>query len=364
MTQLDQPKVPPKLVRQPFGQLPDGTLSEMVALRGDNGFEVRVITYGAAIQSLLVPDREGRLADVVLGRDDLAGYVAERCFLGATIGRYANRIANGRFELGGRAFQLPTNDGPNSLHGGSSGFDRRNWTVTALGEHPAPFVTLSYLSADGEEGYPGALQTSVTYSISGAMEFSVAFAAITDAPTMINLTNHSFFNLGGVDAESGILDHQLTIPADSYLPVSAEGIPLGAPSPVEGTPFDFRTPHPIGARLDDADPQIQIRPGYDHNYCLRGGTVAEPRLAARLEDPRSGRALELWTNQPGLQFYSGNLLDGSVTGKFGRVHRKYDALCLEPQTYPDAPNHPDYPSARLDPGQTYRHLCRYRFSAS
>src|ERR1700730_13676776 len=211
----------PKVVRGSFGHLPDGVASEMVTLRGDNGFEVRIITYGAALQAIFTPDRAGHLADVVLGRDDLEGYVAVRRFLGATIGRYANRIANGSFELDGHLFQLPTNDGANALHGGLAGFDRNRWTITAMGENPAPFVTLCYVSADGEEGYPGTLKTEITYRISGGSELALEFSAVTDTPTIVNLTNHSFFNLAGVESGSGILDHLLTIAADSYLPVSA-----------------------------------------------------------------------------------------------------------------------------------------------
>jgi aldose 1-epimerase len=352
-----------KLVRENFGQLADGTAVEMVRLSGDNGFEVRVISFGAALQSILVPDRAGHLADVVLGREDLEGYIAVRRFLGATIGRYANRIANGQFELDGKRFQLPTNDGANALHGGLSGFDRKAWSITAIGESPAPFVTLSYVSANGEEGYPGTLKTDITYSISGGMELSVAYSAVTERPTVVNLTNHSFFNLAGVETGGGILDHRLMIAADHYLPVGAAGIPLGAPAKVEGTPFDFRETHRVGARLGEADQQLRIRQGYDHNFCLRGGIVREPRLAARVEDPMSGRAMELWTDQPGVQFYSGNFLDGSVIGKYGRAHCQFDALCVEPQRYPDTPNHQDYPSARLDPGQTYRHTSLYRFFA-
>jgi aldose 1-epimerase len=364
MAKLD-PSQTPKVTREAFGQLPDGSAVEMVRLHGDNGFEVRLITYGAALQAILAPDRAGQVADVVLGRDDLAGYVALRRFLGATVGRFANRVAGGRFELDGNHFQLPANDGANALHGGLDGFDRKNWSITAIGEKPAPFVTLSYVSPDGEEGYPGKLATSLTYSISGGMELSVAFSAVTDKPTIINLTNHSFFNLAGVEASGGgILDHRLTIAADQYLPVRVDGIPLDAPSPVETTPFDFRKVHRVGVRLHDAVEQIQIRQGYDHCYCLRGGAVDEPRFAARVEDPKSGRAFELWTNQPGVQFYSGNFLNGTVTGKYGRIYRQYDALCLEPQVYPDTPNRPDFPSARLDPGQTYRHISLYRFSAT
>jgi aldose 1-epimerase len=352
----------PKAVRTIFGQLPDGTDIEMVRLCGDDGFEVRLITFGAAIQAIFAPDRAGRLADVVLGRADLAGYAAIRRFLGATVGRYANRIANGTFELDGNRFQLPTNDGANALHGGLAGFDRKAWSVTAMGEDPVPFVTLSYLSPDGEEGYPGKLETRLTYSISAGTELSVAFSAVTDKPTIVNLTNHSFFNLGGVEPGGGILDHRLTIAADTYLPVSTGGIQLGAPGKVDATPFDFRNPHRVGARLRDATEQIQIRGGYDHNFCLRGGATGVPRLAARLEDPKSGRVLELLTDQPGVQFYSGNFLDGTVTGKYGRVHRQYDALCLEPQRYPDTPNRPGFPSARLEPGESYRHTSLYRFS--
>jgi aldose 1-epimerase len=355
----------PKVVREVFGQLEDGGTVEMVRLHGENGFEVRLITFGAALQSILVPDRTGKLADVILGREDLAGYVALRRFLGATVGRFANRIAKGQFELDGHRFQLPTNDGANALHGGLSGFDRKNWSITAIGEKPAPFVTLSYVSPDGEEGYPGKLTTNLTYSLIGGMELSVAFSAQTDKPTVVNLTNHSFFNLAGVGANGGgILDHRLTIPADRYLPVHANGIPLSEPSLVDATPFDFRKLHRIGVRIHDQIDQIQIRQGYDHCYCLPGGAVSEPRLAARVEEPRSGRVMELWTNQPGVQFYSGNFLDGSVTGKYGRVYRQYDALCLEPQVYPDTPNRPDYPPARLDPGQTYRHTSLYRFSTT
>ncbi|HEX9472120.1 MAG TPA: aldose epimerase family protein [Bradyrhizobium sp.] len=363
MAQLDRSQTP-KAARAIFGRLPDGTAIETIRLCGDDGFEVRLITYGAAIQSIFAPDRAGRLADVVLGRDDLAGYVAIRRFLGATVGRYANRIANGKFELDGNRFQLPTNDGANALHGGLAGFDRKSWSVTDIGENPAPFVTLSYVSPDGEEGYPGRLETQVTYSISGGTELSIAFSAVTGKPTIVNLTNHSFFNLSGVETGGDILDHHLTIAADTYLPVSAAGIPLGTPGKVDATPFDFRNPHRVGARLHDVNEQIQIRKGYDHNFCLHGGATNIPRFAARLEDPKSGRVLELLTDQPGVQFYSGNFLDATVTGKYGRVHRQYDALCLEPQRYPDAPNRPYFPPARLDPAQTYRHTSLYRFSAS
>jgi aldose 1-epimerase len=353
----------PQVSRQLFGHLADGTTVEAVTLKGDGGFEVRLITYGAAIQSMFAPDRNGRVADIVLGRETAADYAEVRRFLGATIGRYANRIANGKFAIGGYSFDLPLNDagGANALHGGLEGFDRKNWTITDLGDEPAPYITMTCESPDGEEGYPGTLRASLTYRVDG-MTLSAAFTATTDKPTVVNLTNHSFFNLTGVEGSTGILDHRVTIMAGSYLPVSTTGIPLAGPCPVDGTPFDFRAPHRVGERIGVADRQLGIRQGYDHCYCLPGGTVDEPRLAARVEDPASGRVLELFTNQPGVQFYSGNFLDGSLTGKYGRMHNRYDALCLEPQVYPDTPNRPDFPSARLDPGQTYRHTTSYRLS--
>jgi aldose 1-epimerase len=364
MQQSDRSRAEPRVAREVFGHLPDGDAVEMVRLRGKNGFEARIITYGAAVQALFAPDRHGKPGDVVLGREDLDGYVSQRRFLGATVGRFANRIARGTFELDGHRYHLPTNDGANALHGGLDSFDRKNWKVVAVGDNPAPFVHLSYVSADGEEGYPGKLTTELVYSVSGDMELSFAFHAVTDKPTVVNLTNHSFFNLAGVGADGGgILDHRLMIPADTYLPVHADGIALPeAPVTVDTTPFDFRHLHRVGVRIHDVNQQLAFRKGYDHCFCLRGGAVRAPRLAARVEEPHSGRVLELLTNQPGVQFYSGNFLNGSVTGKYGRVYRQYDALCLEPQVYPNSPNRPDFPSSRLDPGQTYLHKSVFRFS--
>ena len=346
--------------RESFGTLPDGARVERVRLRGADGFEVSIISYGAAVQALHVPDRDGRLADIVLGHDDLQPYLRDRRYFGATVGRYANRIAGGAFALDGREFRLPVNDGPNSLHGGFHGFDRKNWTIEAVGDTS---VTLSCISPDGEEGYPGTLTTSVTYTLTGARELTIAFTATTDAATVVNLTHHGFFNLGGVENSGDVLHHVLTLHADHYLPVDADAIPLGAPAPVEGTPFDFQTPQAVGARIRNVDEQLRLGRGYDHNFCLGEGRSEAPRLAAKVEHPASGRVMELLTDQPGLQFYSGNFLDGTAAGKFGRLHRQSDAFCLEPQTWPDTPNRPDYPSARLDPGQTYRHTSIYRFSA-
>jgi len=349
-----------QVLREIFGTLPDGTRVERVRLRGADGFEVAIIMYGAAVQALYVPDRDGKLADIVLGHDDLQPYLASRRYFGATVGRYANRIAGGAFTLDGQQYRLPVNDGPNSLHGGLHGFDRKNWTIEAVSDAS---VTLSLVSPAGEEGYPGTLTTSVTYTLTGARELTIAFTATTDAATVVNLTHHGFFNLGGVENGDDVLDHVLTLHADHYLPVDATAIPLGAPAMVEGTPFDFHEPQAIGARIRQVDEQLRLGRGYDHNFCLPGGRTDAPRLAARVKHPASGRVMELLTDQPGLQFYSGNFLDGTAAGKFGRLYRQSDAFCLEPQAWPDTPNRPDYPSARLDPGQTYRHTSIYRFSA-
>lgn len=356
--------MPASLLREPFGTLPDGRTVERLRLRGADGFEACVITYGAAVQALHVPDRDGRLADIVLGHERLGPYVADRRYFGATIGRYANRIDRATFTLDGTVHRLTVNDGPNTLHGGTEGFDRRLWTIEAANDHPAPSVTLSLVSPDGEEGYPGTLHARVTYELTGPRELSIIFQATVDRPTIVNLTHHGFFNLAGVEAGSDMLDHLLTLHADRFLPVDARAIPLGGPAPVQGTPFDFRAARPIGARIREAHDQLRLGRGYDHNYCLPGGRVEAPRLAAKVEHPASGRVMELLTDQPGLQFYSGNFLDGTAEGKFGRLHRQSDAFCLEPQSWPDTPNRPDYPSARLDPGRTYRHISIYRFSAA
>jgi aldose 1-epimerase len=347
--------------RDVFGHLADRQAIERVTLRGPGGFEARILTFGATLQALMVPDRAGRCEDVVLGHDDLAGYVESRRFFGVTIGRYANRIANSRFVLDGREVRLAPNDGPHSLHGGPDGFDRRLWRITDLGEEGGPHVTLAHVSADGEAGYPGGLDARVTYRLTGPAELSLSFEARTDRPTIVNLTNHSFFNLDGGACGKQALDHVLTIAAEHYLAIDDTAIPLPErPRPVAGTPFDFRIPAAIGERIRHDDVQLRNGRGYDHNFCL-DETADEPQLAARLEAPRSGRILELWTDQPGVQFYSGNYLDGSIAGKCGVIYRQSDGVCLEPQIWPDSPNRADFPSARLDPGQVYRHHSIYRF---
>lgn len=350
----------PSVVREPFGDLPGGAAVERVRLRAAEGFEAHIITYGAALQALLVPGRHGKRDDVVLGRDDAAGYAAARRFFGATVGRYANRIAGASFELDGARITLAANNGPNALHGGVEGFDRRLWAIAAVEEGATPAVTLTYQSQDGEEGYPGALDIRATYRISAPGELSITYTATSDRPTVVNLTNHSFFNLDGVAAENNILGHRLIVAADAFLATDETAIPLpGPPKSVAGTPFDFRNAHEIGARIREDDEQLRRGRGYDHNFCLNSGPGL--RFAARVEAPLSGRVMELHTDQPGLQVYSGNYLDGGVQGKSGRLHRQSEALCLEPQAWPDTPNRPDFPTARLEPGQIYRHHTLYRF---
>jgi aldose 1-epimerase len=351
-----------RITRDVFGTLPDGRAVDRVVLHGSNGFEARIITFGAALQALIVPDRAGCCDDVVLGHDNLAGYVDRRQFLGATVGRYANRIAHGRFVLDGETIQLNVNNGPNALHGGPDGFDRKLWQILAIDEGEQPAVTLHYVSPAGEENYPGRLDVRLTYRLTGPTELSLAFEARTDRPTVVNLTNHSFFNLEGLTQLSNILSHELMIAADAFLAIDDTAIPLpGPPRTVDGTPFDFRKPTAIGARIRNDDPQLRDASGYDHNYCLRDGQGV--RLAARVVAPRAGRVLELLTDQPGVQFYSGNYLNGGSGGK-GQLYRQSDALCLEPQVWPDTPNRPDFPSARLTPDQVYRHHSVYRFSTT
>src|SRR5262245_40046339 len=351
----------PRIDRASFGRMPDGTVVERVVLRGDEGFEAGIIPYGAVLHTLHVRDRDGHSDDIVLGHDTFDEYLAQRKFLGATIGRYANRIAGGQFTLDGATIKLDVNNGPNMLHGGLDGFDQKLWRLVEVRETPEPAVVLAYTSPDGERGFSGRLDARVTYRITGPTELAVTFEATTDRPTMVNLTNHSFFNLDGARSERQILDHRIRIVADHFLATDATSIPLpGPPHPVAETPFDFRKMQAIGARIRGDHEQLRRGRGYDHNYCMVPGEGV--RLAARVESVHSGRVMELHTNQVGLQFYSGNFLDGTLSGKGGRLYRQSDAFCLEPQVWPDTPNRPDFPSARLDPGRLYRHETVYKFS--
>jgi aldose 1-epimerase len=349
--------------RAPFGTTLDGVAVEVITLKASNGISARVLSYGATLQALSLPDRAGKLADVTLGYDDLAGYIAKPQFFGVTVGRYANRIAGAKFALDGKTYTLAANNGPNALHGGTRGFDKVVWTVTDVKSGPTASVTLTYASRDGEEGYPGTLTARVTYSLDDNRTLTTSYEATTDKPTIVNLTNHSIFNLAGVPAARSILDHRLMVNADAYTPVDETLIPTGELRNVAGSPFDFRQSQPIGARIRDAsDSQIAIGRGYDHNFVLRGGATSTPKLAARLEDLGSGRVIELYTTEPGVQVYTGNFLDGTTVGKSRVVYRQGDGIALEPQKFPDSPNHPAFPSARLDPGQTYRQTSYYRFS--
>lgn len=352
-----------EIEREPFGTTADGVVVEAVTLTNDTGISARVINYGATLQSLLLPDRTGRLDDVVLGYPDLNGYLTRPQYFGSTIGRFANRIAGAEFTLDGTTYSLAANDSPNSLHGGRVGFDKVIWTIAEMASGPVASVTLTYVSPDGEEAYPGTLSVSVTYSLDETGVLTTSYEATTDRPTIVNLTHHSLFNLAGVESNRSVLDQRLMINADSYTPVDNRLIPTGELRNVAGTPFDFRDSRTIGARIRDAgDPQIAIGRGYDHNFVLNGGATDSPKFAARMEDPASGRVLELFTTEPGLQVYSGNFLDGTVVGKGDRIYRQGDGLALEPQLFPDAPNQPAFPSARLDPGETYRQESYYRFS--
>jgi aldose 1-epimerase len=337
--------------------MPDGTPVEVFTLKNGRGLEVRAIAYGGIITSIKVPDRSGRVEDVVLGFDSDDRYLGEHPYFGAVVGRYANRIARGHFSLDGQSYMLARNDGPNHLHGGVTGFDKRLWTAERTAGQQG--VAFTRTSPDGEEGYPGNLTVRVSYLVSESNALVVEYTATTDRATPLNLTQHSYFNLSG-DGSTDILDHQLTIGADRYTPVDATSIPLGELASVEGTPFDFRRSTAIGARIEAGGAQLVHAGGYDHNWVLNRG-ASGLQAAARVVEPRSGRTLEVATTEPGVQFYSGNLLDGSIAGKGGRVYRGRTGFCLETQHFPDSPNHPNFPSTILRPGQEYRSQTVFTF---
>ena len=351
-----------KITKQEFGKTQDGQLVDIYTLVNKNGVEARITNYGAVLVSLRVPDRSGKLEDVVPGYPALEGYETDKAFFGGTIGRYGNRIAHGKFVLNGTTYTLATNDGLNHLHGGTKGFNKRVWTAKETRASAGPALTLTYLSKDGEEGYPGNLSVRVTYTLTDGNDLKIEYSATTDKETVVNLTNHSYFNLAG-QGNGDILDHELMIRADRFTPVDATLIPTGELRKVSGTPFDFTHATAIGARINQDDEQLKFGKGYDHNWVLNRGKTGALELVARLDSPKSGRILEVWTTEPGLQFYSGNFLDGSVHGKDGKTYAHRSALCLETQHFPDSPNHPDFPSTVLKPGQHFRSTTVYKFSA-
>jgi len=345
-----------RLERRPFGKMPDGTPVEAFTLKNAHGLEARIINYGAIVQSLLVPDGKGGRVDVVLGFDTLDEYVKSNPYFGCVVGRYANRIAKGRFTLDGREYRLATNNGPNHLHGGLRGFDKVVWKATPRPNPDGDSLELTYVSKDGEEGYPGALTTTVTYTLTKGDALRMEYRATTDKPTIVNLSNHSYFNLRG-GGSGDILGHEVEIAAKRFTPVDDTLIPTGELKAVEGTPLDFTKPHAIGERIAAKDEQIARGGGYDHNFVLDAGGKTAP--AARIKDPASGRTLEIHTDQPGIQFYTGNFLTDMV-GKGGRHYGYRQGFCLETQRFPDSPNRPAFPSARLDPGQEYRQTTVWR----
>jgi len=348
--------------RENFGSMPDGRKVDAVVLSNAHGMTARIIALGASIQSLATPDRNGKSANIALGYATLADYLGNPQYFGATVGRYANRIAKGKFTLDGHAYSVPVNNGVNSLHGGSKGFDKVLWTVGEV-KHDADkaSVTLSYVSPDGDMGYPGKLTATVTYTLDEANHLSIDYRASTDKTTIVNLSNHAYWNLSG-EGSGSVMEHRLTIPGEAYLPVDAGSIPTGEIRKVAGTPFDFRQAKPIGRDIRTNDVQLLNGHGYDHNWVISKDEAPALRVVARVEDPASGRVLTLKSSKPGLQFYSGNFLDGTTVGTGGHVYRQGDAFVLEPQLYPDTPNQASFGSARLEPGHEYRNLIVYEFT--
>jgi len=346
--------------KQDFGKMPDGTPVELYTLSNAHGMQAGIMTYGGTIVSLTAPDRAGKYADIVLGMDDLQGYLKGVPFFGALIGRYGNRIANGQFKLDGKICTLPKNDGNNTLHGGPEGFDKRVWKAKTAAAADAA-LELTYTSKDGEMGFPGALSATVVYTLTANNELKIEYTARTDKNTVVNLTNHSYFNLAGA-GEGDNLQHQVTINSDRFTPVDKGLIPTGELRPVKGTPFDFTHPTAIGARIGQSDEQLQFGKGYDHNWVLNKD-VAGLTKAAEVYEPKTGRVMEVWTTEPGLQFYTGNFLDGTIHGKGGKVYPFRGALCMETQHFPDSPNKPAFPTTELKPGATYRSATVYKFSA-
>jgi aldose 1-epimerase len=351
---------PAKIDQQPFGKTKDGQDVFLYTLKNKSGMEVKITNYGGTIESIKVPDRNHQFDDVVLGFDSVEGYQAPKstAFFGALVGRYGNRIAKGQFQLKGVMSQVPVNNGPNSLHGGLKGFDKRVWDAKPMETVDGPALELHYISKDGEEGYPGTLDVTVRYTLDKKDGLHIDYSATTDKETVLNLTNHSYFNLSGAGNPS-ILKEKLMIDADNYTPTDEGQIPVGKITPVAGTPFDFRHATTIGDRIDQENEQLKFGGGYDHNWVLNHKGDLKV-VAARVEDPASGRVLEVYTDQPGIQFYTANNLDGSITG-IGGVYPRRSALCLETQHYPDSPNHPNFPSTVLEPGDKFHSTTIFRF---
>jgi aldose 1-epimerase len=350
-------KAKSKIQKQSFGKTSAGQQVDLYILTNKNGMEAAITNYGGTVVTLKVPDRKGELADVVLGYDKLNDYADGKAYFGAIAGRYANRIANAKFTLDGITYTLAKNDGENHLHGG---FNKRVWTAKNVSSDAGESLELAYLSKDGEEGYPGNLSVKVVYTLTERNELKIEYSATTDKDTVFNFTNHSYFNLAG-QGNGNILQHQLTIRADRFTPIDATSIPTGELRSVKGTPFDFTYATAIGSRIDQDDQQLRMGGGYDHNWVLNGGTAGALSLAAQAYDPQSGRLLEVWTTEPGLQFYAGNFLDG-IRGKDGKTYNRRDAFCLETQHFPDSPNHPTFPSTVLRPGQHFQSTTVYKFS--
>ncbi|MEU2564437.1 aldose epimerase family protein [Streptomyces longispororuber] len=353
---------PEKPTREPFGALPDGTTVHRWSLE-NGGTRMKVLSYGGIVQSLELPDRHGRYANVSLGFDNLPGYLSATTYFGALIGRYGNRVAGGRFTLDGRTYQLSVNDNGNSLHGGARGFDKRVWDVEPFADRSGVGLVLRYVSADGEMGYPGRLRAKVTYTLTASGDWHVTYAATTDRATVVNLTQHTYFNLAG-EGSGDVLGHELRLEASRFTPTDATLIPTGELAAVRGTPFDFRRAKPVGRDIRAGHAQVVTAQGYDHNWVLDKGVTRRPGPCATLRDPGSGRTLRIATTEPGVQFYSGNFLDGTLTGPSGRTYRQGDGLCLETQHFPDSPNQPAFPSTVLRPGEVYTSTTVHRFSAA
>jgi aldose 1-epimerase len=349
------------LSKHVYGTTSDGKTVDEYTLTNANGVEVKILTYGGVITSIRVPDRNGAFANVVLGCSSIADYETKSAYFGALIGRYGNRLGNGTFTLEGATYNVPVNNGPNGLHGGLKGFDKQVWTGKEAQVDAGVGLELTYVSADGEEGYPGTLSVTVTYTLTDDNGLRIDYRATTDGTTVVNLTNHSYFNLAGNGA-GAIYDHILQLNADHYTPVDSTLIPTGEIAPVQGTPFDFRAAKRIGTGIRSGHEQIVFGRGYDHNLVLNHQSEGTLDLAARVYEPTSGRVMNVYTTEPGVQFYTGNFLDGSVVGSSGGMYRMGDALCLETQHYPDSPNKPNFPSTTLTPGQTHQSTTIYQFT--